>query len=100
MDKQDIAGFREFCIQKAREAGFTEEYLTHNPYDAFMRALARKQVPKRNDCGYPGRYEHEDTARMFGWGVEGKGLCDYPKWCPWFREGRCPFGEAEKQRVG
>jgi hypothetical protein len=63
----------------------------HNPCDALLRRLTGAQEPSRNDCGYPGRWECEDTSRMFGWGVEGAGTCDYPNLCAWHREGRCPL---------
>jgi hypothetical protein len=64
-----------------------------NPHDSLMRALAGIPAPARNDCGYPGRFEYEDTSRMFGWGVEGEGMCDYPAGCPWYREGKCPLNQ-------
>jgi hypothetical protein len=60
-----------------------------------MRRLAGKKSPERNDCGYPGRFDHEDVARIHGWGVEGEGPCDYPTGCPWYKEGRCPFHSRE-----
>jgi len=62
-----------------------------NPCDSILRSITGTDKPTRNDCGYPGRYECEDTSRMFGWGVEGEGPCDYPDACSWFREGRCPL---------
>ncbi len=53
------------------------------PCSDFLHGLAGIPKPARNDCGYPGRYEYEDTSRMFGWGPEeGGGLCDYPQHCP------------------
>lgn len=69
----------------------SEEHAAHNPNDAFIRRLLGKPAPTRNDCGYPGRFEFEDTSRMFGWGVEGEGMCDYPQSCPWYKEGKCPL---------
>jgi hypothetical protein len=56
----------------------------------FLHELAGVPSPARNDCGYIGRYEYEDTSRMFGWGPEeGEGVCDYPDLCPMW--GRCPL---------
>lgn len=62
------------------------------PSEALWNLLGRR-VPARNDCGFPGRYDLEDTSRMFGWGPEeGEGPCDYPAFCPFLRErGACPF---------
>lgn len=66
-----------------------------NPYDSLLRRLTGRAEPTKNDCGYPGRYECEDTSRMLGWGVEGEGPCDYPGHCFWYREGKCPLIERE-----
>lgn len=61
--------------------------------DALLRALFGRPRPARNDCGFAGRFEYEDTSRMFGWGPEeGEGPCDYPEYCPYLREHReCRF---------
>ncbi len=63
-----------------------------SPSDA-LRQLFGYSRPARNDCGYPDRYDFEDTSRMHGWGPEeGEGPCDYPNSrCTWLVEGRCPF---------
>jgi len=65
--------------------------------DEFLRKIFRKPKPTRNDCGYPGRFECEDAARMHGWiGEEGEGMCDYPSLCQWYREDRCPLSGKEE----
>ena len=69
----------------------TKEHATHNPFDTLMRSITGLPVPTRNDCGYPGRYDREDNARVFGWGIEGEGLCDYPVGCPVWDAGKCPM---------
>lgn len=74
-----------------------EEHAENNPYDAFMRRLLGKSAPTRNDCGYHGRFEFEDNARLGGWiAPEGAGLCDYPHSCPWYMEGKCPLKPKEE----
>lgn len=77
-------------IAFAVACGIPKEYAQANPFDAFVRAKAGLGVPARNDCGYPSRFEYEDNARLFGWGTEGEGLCDYPQACPAYRGGKCP----------
>lgn len=64
--------------------------------DEFLRRLFGYSKPDRNDCGYPRRFDFEDTSRMFGWGPEeGEGPCDYPSLrCEWLADGRCPFYEV------
>ena len=64
-----------------------------------LRTMFGYPQPTRNDCGYPGRYDHEDASRMHGWGVEGEGPCDYPDGCPWLEDGRCPFYTVERGRL-
>ena len=59
--------------------------------DSLLRIFESKELPARNDCGFPGRYDFEDTSRMHGWGVEGEGKCDYPEYCPLHQEGICPL---------
>jgi len=56
----------------------------------FLHELAGIPKPARNDCGYIGRYEYEDTSRMFGRGPEeGEGVCDYPECC--LNKETCPL---------
>ncbi|MEW6572950.1 MAG: hypothetical protein AB1374_04895 [Bacillota bacterium] len=86
-----LGDFKEVMRKAVLSAKIPEDYFETNPTDAFMRAVTGKPLPTRNDCGYPGRYEHEDNSRMSGWGVEGKGMCDYPDNCPWFKQGKCPL---------
>jgi len=62
----------------------------------FLRGLFGYSAPTRNDCGYPDRYNHEDTSRMHGWGIEGEGACDYPDGCEFFENGKCPFYDKEE----
>ncbi|RJS72261.1 hypothetical protein CW696_03210 [ANME-2 cluster archaeon] len=69
---------------------------THHDCDGLLRAICGYGTPTRNDCGYPDRYNHEDSSRMHGWGVEGKGACDYPDGCEMFENGECPFYDREK----
>lgn len=79
--------------RKASRGGVPEEHAQANPFDALLRALLNKEAPSRNDCGYPGRFEFEDSARLSGWKEEGAGLCDYPERCPVYEE--CPFMRKE-----
>jgi len=53
----------------------------------------------RNDCGYEERFKYEDTSRIFGWSIEGEGMCDYPGYCPRFQEGKCPFQLEKRERI-
>ena len=64
--------------------------------DGFLRSLFGYSVPIRNDCGYPDRYNHEDSSRMHGWGIEGANACDYPDGCEWFEGGQCPFYDRKQ----
>ena len=67
--------------------------------DEFLRWLFEKPLPTRNDCGYPGRFECEDAARMHGFiAQEGEGPCDYPSLCEWYQEGRCPLLSGKEER--
>jgi len=63
--------------------------------DSFLRAMFGYDKPTRNDCGYPDRYNHEDTSRMHGWAIEGEGACDYPMGCIWYEDGVCQFHKHE-----
>ena len=57
--------------------------MSANPATDMLRELFGTSAPSRNDCGFEGRYDLEDTSRMGGWGpAEGEGLCDYPEYCP------------------
>lgn len=62
------------------------------PYE-FLCELFGYPVPTTNDCGYAGRYEHEDVSRLHGYGPRpGEGPCDYPGFCPvLLKQGSCPF---------
>lgn len=64
----------------------------------FAHAMGGKDGTEgRNDCGYEGRFKFEDTARIFGWiAPEGEGMCDYPGWCPLYKEGKCPLEEEQR----
>ncbi len=80
---------------RVRPSRVPEKHARNNPMDTFLRNLTGRPVPTRNDCGYPGRFEHEDTSRMHGWAEEGTGMCDYPSGCAWFREGKCPLQRGD-----
>jgi len=70
--------------------------MANNSCDTVLRGIFGYNSPNRNDCGYPGRYNHEDCARMHGWDIEGANTCDYPDGCEWFETGKCPFYNKEK----
>lgn len=66
--------------------------------DEFLRNLFGYSKPGRNDCGYSGRYDLEDTSRMHGWGpAEGEGACDYPASCP--QRNGCNFYRKEGEEI-
>jgi len=66
--------------------------------DSLLRRLFGYKKPSRNDCRYPHRFNHEDTSRMHGWGIEGEGPCDYPQGCEMMERNECPFYDV-KERI-
>jgi hypothetical protein len=53
--KEDNESIADAIRKSTAAAGVPEEHAAANPMDAFMRAVAGRPAPTRNDCGYPGR---------------------------------------------
>lgn len=98
---QRLSADRSYSIQPNANPGTAETTVydaAKNPYDQFLRILEGKPKPTRNDCNYPERFEHEDNARMHGWGQqEGEGICDYPDGCSQYKDGLCPLKLKEDE---
>jgi len=72
--------------------------MSASPWTDILRNLFSVPTPTRNDCGYEGRYDLEDTTRMCGQGpAEGEGPCDYPECCP--LKNVCPLLAHEQHTV-